>query len=153
MILRLVTSVLVFGLVGCTGGDSGEPLLSGSMTGEYDGHSFTPAFGFATLYKGAGLIGVGDGPLHCGSESSMAPPSGTNALFSVPLEVGSKGTVSVQMIRNVDGYEGVGANTGSVTVSAVSDESLTGTVSFDYTDTQSRHFLISGSFEVVHCAP
>jgi hypothetical protein len=125
----------------------------GSRAGEYDGHSFTPAFGFATLYKGAGLIVVGDGPIHCGTETDQEPPSGTNALFSVPLEVGSKGSVGVQLYRNIDSFEGVGSNTGSVTVSAVSETSVTGTVSFDYTDSRSRHFSITGNFEVLHCAP
>ncbi|CAN5903852.1 hypothetical protein BH11MYX3_BH11MYX3_21490 [soil metagenome] len=153
MNLCKVTSVLALGLAACGGSDSGEPLLAGSMTGEYNGHSFTPAFGFATLYNGAGLIVVGDGPIHCGTESANDPPSGTNAVLSVPLEVGSRTNVFVQLTRNIDGFEGAGANTGSVTVSAVSESSVVGTVTFDYTDTQSRHFSIIGGFEVLHCAP
>jgi hypothetical protein len=49
------------------------------------------------------LIGVGDGPIHCGSEE-------------------------------------------------VSDTSIAGSVSYDMTD-DGRHFALSGSFEVVRCAP
>ncbi len=153
MTLCKVACVLALVLGACGGSDSGEPLISGSMTGEYDGHSFSPAFGFATLNKGAGLIAVGDGPIHCGTESANEPPSGTNALFSVPLAVGSKSSVAVQLLRNIDSYEGVGSNTGSVTLTAVSDEAIAGTVSFDYTDSRSRHFSINGDFEVLHCAP
>ena len=49
---------------------------------------FVPMFGFATLYKGSNLIALGDGPLNCASASRPDPPSGTNALFSLPtLEV------------------------------------------------------------------
>ena len=49
MTARLASSLLLtMGLLGC-GGDSedGEPLVSGSMTGDYDGAEFVPAFGFA----------------------------------------------------------------------------------------------------------
>lgn len=137
----------------CGSDEAGEPLLSATITGEYDGHPFTPAFGFATIRNGTGFIAVGDGPIHCGSENAPDPPSGTNASFGVPLEVGTRGSVAVQLYRNIGSFEGVGANTGSVTLTAVSDGSIAGTVAFDYTDTMTRHFALNGAFEVLRCPP
>ncbi|HEU5055780.1 MAG TPA: hypothetical protein VFU21_04620 [Kofleriaceae bacterium] len=141
----------------CGGGDGdggGEPLLAGSMAGEYDGNSFTPANGFATVYQGANLIGVGDGPIRCDSVDDDDPPSGTNAAFAVPaFEAGTYANVLVQLYRNVDGFEGVGSNQGSVTLEEATDTSVAGSVEYDYTDDDGRHFAISGTFEVVRCAP
>jgi hypothetical protein len=130
----------------------GEPLIAGAMTASYNGTDFTPAFGFATLYNGGGFIAVGTGPLACGVEKSPSPPGGRNAILSVPLVVGPHSAVGVQMIENVGDFTGIGSNTGSVTIVAVSDTSVSGTVAFDYTDTQSRHFTLNGPFEVMHCA-
>ncbi len=151
--LRLTTLVFAFGLVACGGDDSGEPLIYGAMLGEYDGHVFTPVFGFATMHNGAGLLAVGDGSVHCGTETDDAPPSGISAVLTVPLEVGNHGQVFVQMIRNVDSFEGVGANTGSVMITSVTEQSVTGELSFDHRDTRQRRFTVSGGFEVLHCAP
>jgi hypothetical protein len=148
-----VFSWLLIGLLPACGGDSGEPLVAGSLTAEYAGVPYVPAFGFATLYQGGGLIALGDGPLHCGSESSNAPPSGDNAVASLDLEVGTHSGVFVQMFHNDGDFEGVGSSHGSVTISAVTTETVAGEISYDYTDDDGRTFGIAGSFEVVHCAP
>ncbi len=141
------------GAVGC-GGDEGEPFLSGSMTGEYDGTSFTPEFGFATPFQSGAIIGVGDGNVACGTEDDNAPPEGRNAIISVPaLEVGSYSSAFVQMFENVDSFEGVGSNSGSVEITQVTADTVTGSVDYDYTDDESRHFSLSGTFEVVNCSP
>lgn len=146
---------LVLGLLAVTacGSDDegGEPLITASMTASYNGIDFTPAFGFATIYKGGGFIAVGTGPLRCGVESSPSPPGGRNAILSVPLTVGAHANVSVQMIENVDDFTGIGSNSGSVTIASVTDTSIVGTVAFDYTDTMSRRFTLNGGFEVMHC--
>ena len=139
---------------GCgTSADEGEPLLTATLTAEYAGKPFTPEFGFATIYQSSGLIGLGTGPIHCGSEQSNAPPSGTNAVFAVPLEVGVYSSVFVQLLQNTGSYESHGANTGAVTITTVSQESVAGSIGFDYTDDAGKHYAIDGSFEVVHCAP
>ena len=147
-----VASMIVAGLSGgCGTSEQGEPLLAATLTAEYAGQPFTPEFGFATLYQGSGLIGLGTGPIHCGSEQANAPPSGTNAVVGVPLEVGVHSSVFVQMLQNNGSYEAHGANTGSVTITAVSPESVAGSIGFDYTDDAGKHYAVSGSFEVVHC--
>ena len=152
-----VSLLLLLAAAACGGDDgdgSGEPLIAGAMTGEYDGNAFTPANGFATVYEGVSLIGVGDGPIRCDSVDDQDPPSGTNVAFSVPaFEAGSYANVLVQLYRNVDEFEGVGSNQGSVTLEEVSDTSVAGSVEYDYTDDDGRHFAISGTFEVLRCAP
>ena len=152
---RLVSCAVALALAGCGGGDDeeGEPLIAGSIAGDYDGNAFTPTNGFATLFENVNLIGLGDGPIRCGSEDDNDPPGGTMAAFAVPaFEAGTWSNVLVQLYRNVDEFEGVGSNQGSVTLDEVSETSIAGSVEYDYTDDDGRHFAISGTFEVVRCA-
>jgi hypothetical protein len=144
--------VAIAGVCGCGGDDGGEPLISGSVMGSYDGTSFDATFGFATPYQGGGLIGLGTGNLRCGSQDSSDPPTGRSAAISIPaLEVGSYSSVFIQMFDNVGSFEGVGSNTGTVEITEVTDTSVSGSVSFDYTDDESREFTLSGTFEVINC--
>jgi hypothetical protein len=151
----LVSLVLsaALGLAACGGGEGpGEPLVAGSLAGEYKGQAFVPAFGFATIYKGANLIGLGDGPLNCGSPDRPDPPSGTNGLFSLPtLEAKTYSSVVVQLLRNNGNFEGVGSNSGTITLTAVSDTSVAGTVSYSYTDDARQTYGLTGTFEVARC--
>lgn len=152
---RLVLCGLLLALSGCGGGDGedGEPLIAGALSGDYDGNAFTPSNGFATMYNDANLIAIGDGPIRCGSEDDNAPPSGTNVAFSVPaFAAGAYSNVFVELYRNVGDFEGVGSNQGLVTLEAVSESSIAGSVEYDYTDDDGRHFAIAGTFEVVRCA-
>ena len=150
-----VSCALVLVLSGCGGGDGGgegEPLISGSLVGDYDGNAFSPANGFATVYNDTNLIGVGDGPIRCDSVDDNDPPSGTNVAFSVPsFEAGAYSNVFVELYRNVGDFEGVGSNQGQVTLEEVSETSVGGSVEYDYTDDDGRHFAISGTFEVLRC--
>ncbi len=143
-------------LAACGGGDedSGEPLIAGSLSGDWDGTAFTPEFGFATVYQQLSLIGLGDGPIHCGNEDDRDPPSGYSVALSMPaFAADSYTSVFVNLYRNDGEFEGVGSNQGSVTLSDVSDASIAGSVEYDYTDDDGRHFAVSGTFEVVRCAP
>jgi hypothetical protein len=144
--------VLVF--TGCGGDDAGEPLIAGDLEASYDGDAFTPAFGFATLLDGGAFIALGDGDVRCGSEQENEPPSGHTIAFGVEaFEVGSYSSVFVQMFDNVGSFEGVGSNTGTVELTAVSDTSIAGSLDFSFTDDEGRTFSASGTFEVLHCAP
>jgi len=148
----LVGLVLV-GLPACGGAD-GEPLLSGSFTGDWNGETFTAINGFAALYNDAPWIGIGDGPIHCGTESSPTPPDGDNVVIYPPaFDVGDYANVLVQLHHNVGDYEGYGTNQGTLTITAASDASIAGTLDYLATDTSGRHFAASGTFEVVRCAP
>lgn len=137
----------------CGGDSTGEPLLATSLVGSYDGTEFIPTNGFATVYQGNALIVMGDGPVGCGTEDNSLPPRGRNGALRVPaLEVGSYSNVLVQLYSNVGRFEGVGENSGTVTISSVTDESITGDVTWTYTDDEGRDFSFTGTFEVVHCA-
>ena len=151
----LVTIALgtVVALAACGGGEgAGEPLVSGSLAGEYKGQPFVPAFGFATLYDGSNMIALGDGPLNCASANRPDPPGGTNALFSLPtLEVKTYSSVLVDILQNKGNFEGTGSNSGTITITAVSDTSVAGAVSYSYTDDATQTYGLSGSFEVARC--
>jgi hypothetical protein len=137
----------------CGGDATGEPLLATTLVGSFDGFEFTPVNGFATVYEGTSLIVLGDGPVGCGSENDSLPPRGHNAALRIPaLEVGTYGNVLVQLYSNVSRFEGVGENSGTVTITSVTDESIVGEVSFNYTDDEDREFSFTGTFEVAHCA-
>ena len=151
-----LAGALCLGLCGCGGGDSGEPLLSGSLTAEYAGDSFTPDSGYATIYQDAGLIALGDGPIHCGTENQQLPPSGDNVVISLPnLDVGDYGSVFVELLRSAGGnLDGNGSNSGTVTITDSTSDAVAGSVEYDYTDSQTGdHYAISGTFEVTRCAP
>lgn len=149
---RLVAPIVFLGL-GCGGGGSDpEPLIATTLTGEYEGRTFVPTNGFAIVSEERPLIAVGDGNLHCGSAASNAPPSGTNAGFGLDaFEVGTYGSVLVQIYSNVDGFESHGSNSGTVTLTAVSAASISGTIDFSYTSDESETYAIAGSFEVARC--
>lgn len=153
--MRLPTLVLALvGFTACGGGSdgTGEPLIAGALTAHYDGVPFTPTNGFATLYNGSGLIMLGDGPIRCGTEDSNAPPRGDNAVFSVPLEVGTYGSVLVQLFHNDGDFEGLGSSTGVVNIVGVTEVSVAGDVAFAFTSTDGTSIAIDGTFEVLRCA-
>ncbi len=137
---------------GGAGGGPAEPLLSGTLTGEYKGQPFTPMFGFVTVYQGSQLIGLGDGPLNCASPQQPDPPAGTNAMVTIPaLEAGTYSSRLVQILHNVGNFEGTGTNSGTVVITTVAAESVTGSIDYRYTDDQSQTYGISGTFEVTRC--
>jgi len=139
-------------LAACGGGQTGDPFVSGAIDGSYDGEPFTATNGFATVFESTDLLGFGDGPLHCGSEQLNDPPSGRSIAIGLPsFDIGVYPDVFVQMFRNVSTFEGVGSSGGSVEITASSDVSVAGTLSFDYTDDTNRTFTASGMFEVVRC--
>ena len=144
--------VAVAGCGGGGGGGPGDPLLATTLTGEYKGQPFTPMFGFATLYQGSPLIGLGDGPLNCASPERPDPPPGTNALVTIPaFEAGTYSSRLVEIVQNITSFEGMGSNGGTVVITTVSTESVTGSVAFSYTDDQSQTYGINGTFEVARC--
>jgi hypothetical protein len=145
---------LLVAIAGCGGGSesAGAPLVTGTLTGDYKGHAFTPMFGFATTHSATGLIGIGNGPLNCDSPENNAPPSGINAVFSLDtLAVGSYSSVYVQLYYNVGRFEGAGSNSGSVTITSVTDGSVAGSIDYSDTASDGQPLVLSGSFEVIRC--
>lgn len=137
----------------CGGGEDALPLLSGSVEGSYAGAAFTAENGFATMLDGDPIIGVGDGPLHCGSPASSEPPEGRNVLIVAPaFEVGVYDDVFVNLYENVDDFEAIGSNGGRLELTAVSDASVAGTITFELTNDEDEVFTVDGSFEITRCA-
>lgn len=134
------------------GGGDGEPLISGSMTGSYAGDSFAPDAGFATIYMDTPLIGVGDGNVNCDSPNRSDPPSGLFAGFSVPFTVGDYTDVFVQIYDNRGDFNSIGSSGGTASITAVSDTSIAGTITWSFTDPSDQAmYSLSGTFEVVNC--
>lgn len=147
--------VSALSLLACGGSSiEAEPLIETTLEGSYDGDDFTPINGYVTTNDtGDTLIVVGTGSIGCGSESGSSPPRGYTAAVGVEsLVVGTDPQVFVQMIRNVNDYEGIGSSGGSLTISSVTETTVAGTISFSYTDAESRPFMLSGSFEASRCA-
>jgi len=138
----------------CGGGSSaaGEPVISSTVTASYDGHAFTPTFGFATIYKSQGLLGLADGAVHCGSETSPNPPSGSGVIMSIAaLEVGSYPSAFIQIYRNTGNYMSVGSS-GDLEITSVTADSVVGSIAYTFTDPQDNTmYSASGMFEIVHC--
>jgi hypothetical protein len=146
-------SILAFLLVGC-GSPPAEPVLGGTVTGSYDGTEFTAENGFATADEDSALIILGNGNLYCGSDEASDPPTGHDAAIFLPaLEVGTYGSVLVQMIENLGSYESHGANVGSVVLTEVTETSVSGEVAFTYQSDDGGDFSLSGTFEVTRCSP
>jgi hypothetical protein len=151
--LLAVTLAMLLAGTACGGGTAGEPLVSTTLTGQFNGQSFKPAFGVATVYQGSNLIALGDGPLDCASAQQNDPPMGTTATFSVQtLEVGTYSSVFVDLVqyeaRNLDG---VGSSDATVMLTAVGASSVAGTIAYSYTDGTGGAYSLSGSFEVSRC--
>lgn len=148
----LLSTVVSLGACGSDAGDRDEPLISGSLAGEYKGQAFTPDTGFATVYVGSPLIGVGDGGLNCDSPDRDDPPPGSSAAFVVPaFEAGTYADVLVHLYRNVDDFEGRSSSGGLVTITTATAASVAGTIDYMDTDTDGLTYRLVGSFEVVRC--
>lgn len=151
-IMRTATFlVLAFALVGC-GSPPVVPLISGSVTGSYEGTEFTADNGMAVQGSANALILLGDGNLYCGVETSDAPPTGRTAAiyFEGQLAVGDYNSVLVRIMQNVGSYEAFGSSTGSLTLTEVTDTVVAG--EFSYSDTyEGEEYSASGTFEVERC--
>lgn len=134
------------------GGSSGEPLIATTLVGDFEGTSFAPEFGFAILYMGETIMGVGTDPIDCGSPEWSEPPTGHFALIALPsFDVGAYSNVFVDVMRNTNGsFRGRGSNTGTVEITSSTEASLAGTVSYS-ASIDSLSYGLSGSFEVVRC--
>jgi hypothetical protein len=153
--LLTVTFATLLATVGCDGSTSEpEPLLSTTLTGQYRGQPFTPAFGIATVYQGANRIALGDGPINCSSVEQTDPPPGTTVTFVVPsLDVATYSSVFIDLVQYKGGnFDGVGSSDGTVMVTAVTAASLAGAIDYSYTDSITGDtYAVSGSFEVSRC--
>ena len=141
-------------VLGCGGSSpAGEPLVSGSVAAAYAGNAFTPGYGFATTYQGSGLLGFAESKVHCGTETSPVPPSGSGVIVQLPsIAVGSYTDAYVQVFRNTGSYMSEGS-TGTVDITAVGS-TVAGTISFSFTNPDtSETYSANGTFEIINCMP
>ena len=131
---------------------AGDPLISGSVQGSYAGKAFTPMYGFATTYMNIPIIGLGDGPIHCGTEKSAIAPSGSGVIIQLSaMVVGTYDSAFIQVFQNAGDFKSIGS-TGSVDLTSVTDASVAGSITFNFTDPQSSDMVAAnGTFEVIHC--
>jgi|HubBroStandDraft_2_1064218.scaffolds.fasta_scaffold378162_2 hypothetical protein len=151
--LVTVTVAMLLAGTACGGGTSGDPLVSTTLTGQFKGQPFKPAFGVATVYQGSNVIALGDGALDCASAQQNDPPMGTTATFSVPmLAVGTYSSVFVDLVQyEAQNLDGVGSSDATVMLTAVGASSVAGTIAYSYTDSTGGAYGLSGSFEVSRC--
>jgi hypothetical protein len=147
-------AILGTALVGCGGDEDHEPLISGSVTGEFEGASFTVAEGVATVVNDTSAIVLGTDAMNCSSQDQANPPSGYFASFGLPsFEVGTYSSVLVTVYENHGDFSGRGNNSGSVEITSSSDASVAGTVAYSYTDDETQEsYALNGTFEVVRCS-
>jgi hypothetical protein len=152
--LSLLVLAVMLTLASCGGdGVPAEPLIAGDVAGSYNGTGFTPINGFATVSDGTSMILLGTGSIGCGSESASSPPGGYTAAIAAPaLAVGTYNGVFVNMYKNVGGFEGRGSTDGTLTITSVTDESISGEIQYDRLTPTNERYVITGTFEVVHCA-
>ena len=91
--------------------------------------------------------------VNCASPAQPNPPAGTMAYFTLPsLALTTNSSVLVQMIQNKGSFDGIGSNSGTVTITAVTAASVAGNISFSYTDSATNlGYGITGDFEVTRC--
>ncbi|MEW5737611.1 MAG: hypothetical protein AB1938_01730 [Myxococcota bacterium] len=147
--LLLLCSTLSF--VGC-GGGAALPLLSGSVTGNYEGTTFTATNGLAADREGkSSVILLGTGNLNCASVTASEPPSGNNGLISVAsLMVGDYSNVSVQVMKNDGSWQSSGSNAGTLKITAADTAKVAGTITYS-DDISGRPMALNGTFEVTRC--
>lgn len=150
--MRVLAWLLIaIAAAGCGTSPAGEPLISGSTSGSYEGDSFDIKFGVASAYNSGFVILLSSQSINCASVTSSEPPAGEGAVLSMSaLDVNQYSGVDVEMIKNLGSFMGAGSNNGSVQLTTSNAMSVAGTVT--YSDTiQGKMYSINGSFEVVRC--
>lgn len=146
----VVAAVLVSAAAACGGSPDGEPLVSGDVSGSYEGSNFTMHYGFAIPHGTSYLIALGSKAIDCSSVKASDPPAGDSAAIATStLAAGMYSNVLVQLYHNVSGFSGTGSNSGQLTI-AQSATTVAGTIA--YSDTISnKSYALNGTFEVIVC--
>jgi len=153
--MRWVLLILVLGVLACGDGDPPhEPLISGDVTGNFEGTIFAVAEGVADEVDGSAVILLGTDAIHCDSAELLRPPKGYFAAISPPsFEVGGYGGVRVVVYANDGSLNGAGDDGGTIEITASDASSVAGSVEYSYLDSDANRYALNGTFEVVRCAP
>lgn len=151
---RAASLVLCLVVAACSESEpaKGEPLVATTLSATFAGEVFTPIYGFASVDQPSYIVMFGDGAVRCGVQDEQTPPPGHTVSFRIDsLAVGAHDSDYTEMVSNDGDVDGVNSQTGTVMITASTGLSLTGTVSWSYTDPRSRMFGVSGTFEVHVC--
>jgi len=144
--------LLASALGGCGSDPAGLSLLSGQVSGEYKGMTADLTFGLAATGSAQSLLGFSSKTIDCGSLESNSPPRGTfGIVYLSSLEVGSYGSLLVQMAYNEGNYAAEGTNAGTVTITTSSETTIAGSVAYANTNSDGETFSLAGTFEVERC--
>jgi hypothetical protein len=148
-VLALGTLVAV---AGCGGGAPSERLVSGTLSGEYADQPFDLGFGFETSFREEETFAFSVATLDCTPPIADQLPPSTTATFTFPsLELGSYTQVNVLLWDQASAVWNLGSNEGNVTISAVTDTSVSGSVDYTHVDPYGQTYAVSGTFNVVRC--
>ncbi len=151
----LAPMLMALTFVACGGdGDSDNtPLISGTVTGTYDGDTFTIRNGvLGKTSGGSNVVILGTDNMSCASPKAPSPPEGNFASIAVAtLEVGTYGSVLVQVYENHGDFSGAGTSSGSLTISDLTETTMAGSISFSAT-VDGTALALNGDFEVERCA-
>lgn len=152
IVLRSALCVVLCALAAC-GSEAHEPLISGDVTGSFEGTSFTIAEGVASVVDSNNIVALGTDAINCGTASQPSPPSGYFASIALPsFDEGVYESVFVIVYENNGDFSGHGRNNGSVEITMSDGTSLSATVAFSHTDSDTgESYSLDGTFQVVVC--
>jgi hypothetical protein len=146
----LVACALAFTACGGNDGD-GSALLSGSVTGSFEGTAFVVQSGVLGKTNGNDVVALGTDGIDCASITASDPPKGHFAsVFPHSLTVGSQSGLVVTVYSNVDSFHGTGSSAGTLNITAIDEDSITADIA--YTDTvNGKTYALNGTFQVERC--
>jgi len=141
----------VLPIAACGGSSDNDPLISGSVTGNYDTTTFTAKNGVVGKTGSTTVVALSSGDFGCSTLNQPSPPKGDYAAIVLPsFDVGVHGGLYVQMYDNHGNFTSVGSTGGSIEIVTATDSSISGTVA--YSDTiDGKSYGINGAFEVTRC--
>jgi len=152
----LALAAAAWGVFACGGeAQEHEPLISGTVTGEFEGASFTIEEGIAKDRSETNkLIVLGTDAINCGTPDQQDPPTGYFASIGLEsFDVGTYSNVPIAVFENHGSFSGTGGNGGTVEISVSTTDVIAGTVAYSYTDSETGDsYRLDGTFEVLRCA-
>ena len=150
---RAALLIGVCAVAACGSEEDHEPVLSGQVTGSFEGTSFTIAEGVATVVESNNVVALGTDAINCGTPAQQNPPSGYFASIVLPsFEPGIYGSVFITVYENNGSFSGHGSNSGSVEIGDFDATSVLGIVDFSHTDSDTGEvYTLDGTFHVVLC--
>ncbi|HEY4244375.1 MAG TPA: hypothetical protein VGM88_31390 [Kofleriaceae bacterium] len=149
--LGFLSSALIAASLAACGGGGGD--FDGDATITFKGDDYTPKNGVAAAMDGGGFeIGFGTGSIDCSIIDGGNSPNGTFADLDISdSATGTYDDANISIIQQTSNSLDIDGSTGTVTITASTADSISGSVDFDYTNTDGDAFGVHGSFTVEVC--